>query len=110
MFKYVMVRSVFSMPSLGINNCLQTPWHRLVETLKVAGGDLVPNPHGDLSKAGHGRSSFCTLEVFHLAPKILDWIDVQAVAWPTLEQLDAVSSMPRPPCKLVMDETDSAII
>ena len=108
MFKYVMVRSVCSMPSLGINNCLQTPRHQLVETLKVAGGDLVPNPRRDLLKADRGCSLCCAFEVFYLAPKILDWINVRAVARPTLEQLNAVSSMPHPSCKLVMDEDDSA--
>ena len=77
-----------------MNDGLHSPRHRLVELCQVIGSDCSPNLSGDFFQTPDGSRAFLALEMFHLAPQVLNGVDVRRVPRPARKKFDAMFRVP----------------
>ena len=82
------------MASLGLNNCRHSSWHTLVEVLEVLRGDPSPDLACDFFESVSICRLLFPLHVFHLRPKVFNWVKVRRVSGPALKVFHAVVRVP----------------
>ena len=88
------IRLILGMAPSGINNCLHTSRHALIERLEVGWRDLPPDLEGDSFQTRGRRCALSTLQLLHLGPQRLNRIEIRTVSRPTRKELYAVLLVP----------------